>query len=140
MATRFAGSPSILNFLASSPNFGKLASTGEMENYKNEVQNLRSNAGMHAAGITGQANVKKAKYAGEATIAQGQAAGHSAMMGGISSGIGSIAGGFMNMPQSSPSSLGTDTMGYSDLKSFGRSDADIATLNRGGFIDHGYIN
>ena len=139
MATRFAGSPSILNFLASSPNYGKLASVGSIENAKTEAQNRVSNAGIHSAGITGQANVEKAKYAGEATIAQGQAAGHSAMMGGIASGIGSVASGFMNMPKASPSSVGTDTMGYSDLKSFGRSDADIATLNSGGLIDHGYI-
>ena len=139
MATRFAGSPSILNFLASSPNYGKLASVGSMENAKTEAQNLVSNAGIHSAGITGQANVEKAKYAGEATIAQGQAAGHSAMMGGIASGIGSVASGFMNRPKASPSKPGTDTLGYSDLKDFDRSDADIATLNSGGFIDHGYI-
>ena len=100
MATRFAGSPSILNFLASSPNYGKLASVGAMEGAKTEAQNLSSKAGIHSAGITGQANVKKAKYAGKAAIAQGQAAGRSAMMGGIASGIGSIASGFMNMPKS----------------------------------------
>lgn len=100
MATRFAASPSILNFMASSPNYGKLASVGAMENAKTEAQNLMSNAGIHAAGITGKANVEKAKYAGEAMAAQGQAAGRSAMMGGLASGIGSIASGFMNRPRS----------------------------------------
>lgn len=123
MATRFAGSPSILNFLASSPNFGKLASTGEMENYKNEVQNLRSNAEIHSAGITGQANVKKAKYAGEATVAQGQAAGHSAMMGGIASGIGSIASGFGAMGGNSYGGYGSGTIDTASV------NADIARIN-----------
>lgn len=109
MATRFAASPSILNFMASSPNYGKLASVGAMENAKTEAQNLMSNAGIHAAGITGKADVKKAKYAGQAMIDQGEAAGHSAMMGGIASGIGSIAGGFMNRPKSY-SGTGTGTI------------------------------
>ncbi len=137
MATRFAASPSILNFMASSPNYGKLASVGAMENAKTEAQNLVSNAGIHAAGITGKANVKKAKYAGQEMIDQAEADGRSAMMAGMKSGIRSFAGGFMNMPK--PSGFGTDTMGNSDLKLFGRSDADIATLESGGFIDHGYI-
>lgn len=100
MATRFAASPSILSFMASSPNYGKLASVGSMENAKTEAQNLMSNAGIHAAGITGKANVEKAKYAGEAMVAQAKAAGHSTMMGGLASGIGGIAGGFMNMGNS----------------------------------------
>jgi len=34
---------------------------------------------------------------------------------------------------------GTDTLGRSDLQSFGRSAGDIRTLETGGFIDHGYI-
>lgn len=113
MATRFAASPSILNFMASSPNYGKLASVGAMENAKTEAQNLVSNAGIHMAGITGKANVKKAKYAGEAMAAQGEAAGRSAMMGGIASGIGSIAGGFMNMPS------GDGTVSGYGMNSFG---------------------
>jgi len=43
------------------------------------------------------------------------------------------AGGFGNFGG------GTDTLGVSDLQSFGRSPADIRTLESGGFIDHGYI-
>lgn len=34
---------------------------------------------------------------------------------------------------------GTDTLGVSDLQSFGRSAADIKTLETGGIIDHGWI-
>jgi hypothetical protein len=34
---------------------------------------------------------------------------------------------------------GTDTLGTSDLQSFGRSAADIKTLETGGIIDHGWI-
>lgn len=98
MAQRFAASPSILNFMASSPNYGKLASVGAMENAKTEAQSLAANAGIHSAALRGMAEKKIAKYRGDAAIAQGQAAGRSAMMSGISSGIGSIAGGFMNMP------------------------------------------
>lgn len=135
MATRFAGSPSILNFLASSPNYGKLASVGSMENAKTEAQNLVSNAGIHSAGITGQANVEKAKYAGEATIAQGQAAGHSTMMGGIASGISSIAGGFMNMPDTDNSYGGTGT-GTIDTAAV---DRDIARVNGNGGLLSGFV-
>lgn len=123
MATRFAASPSILNFMASSPNYGKLASVGAMENAKTEAQNLMSNAGIHAAGITGKANVKKAKYAGEAMAAQGEAAGRSAMMGGIASGIGSIAGGFMNRPDNSYGGFGTGEIDKAAV------DRDIARIN-----------
>lgn len=135
MATRFAGSPSILNFLASSPNYGKLASVGSMENAKTEAQNRVSNAGIHSAGITGQANVEKAKYAGEATIAQGKAAGHSAMMGGIASGIGSVASGFMNMPGTDNSYGGTGT-GTIDTAAV---DRDIARVNGSGGLLSGFV-
>ena len=55
-------------------------------------------------------------------------------MGAVGS-IGSFgaAGGFGNFGG------GTDTLGVSDLQAFGRSPADIKTLESGGFIDHGYI-
>ena len=58
--------------------------------------------------------------------------------GGIMGAVGSIgsfgaAGGFGNFGG------GTDTLGVSDLQAFGRSPADIKTLESGGFIDHGYI-
>ena len=53
MATRFAPSTSILNFMASSPNYGKVGSTGAMENLKTAAQNLVSNAGIHSAGMYG---------------------------------------------------------------------------------------
>lgn len=122
MATRFAASPSILSFMASSPNYGELASVGSMEKAKTEAQNLMSNAGIHAAGITGKANVEKAKYAGEAMVAQGQAAGRSAMMGGLASGIGSVASGFMNM-DNSYGGFGTGEINKADV------DSSLARVN-----------
>ena len=123
MATRFAASPSILNFMASSPNYGKLASVGAMENAKTQAQSLMSNAGIHEAGIIGKFDVKKSKYAGQAVVAQGEAAGRSAMTAGIKSGVESIAGGFMDRPDNSYGGFGTGEIDKAAV------DRDIARIN-----------
>lgn len=99
MAQRFAASPSILTFMADSPNYGNLSSTSAMERAKNEATNLMGNARIHGAGITGRANKKIAKHRGAAAVAQGRAEGHAAMMGGIADGFGSIIGGIGRMPK-----------------------------------------
>lgn len=93
MATRFAASPSILNFMASSPNYGKLASVGAMENAKTEAQNLLGNTKVHKAGITGRSRMVIAKNEGALARAQGSAAGHSALWGGIKSGAQGLSSG-----------------------------------------------
>lgn len=93
MAQRFAASPSILNFMASSPNYGKLASVGAMENAKTEAQNLLGNARVHRAGITGRSRMVIAKNEGAIARAQGRAAGHDALMGGIKSGTQGLSSG-----------------------------------------------
>ena len=106
MAQRFAASPSILTFMADSPNYGNLSSTSAMERAKNEATNLMGNARIHGAGITGRANKKIAKHRGAAAVAQGRAEGHAAMMGGIADGFGSIIGGIGRMPKGGGSGPG----------------------------------
>ena len=135
MAQRFAASPSILNFMASSPNYGKLASVGAMENAKTEAQSLAANAGIHSAALRGMAEKEISKYRGDAAIAQGQAAGRSAMMSGISSGIGSIAGGFMNMPDNSYA--GTGSTGINTPGKYGLFQDPTEDIRKSGFVIHG---
>jgi len=82
---------------------------------------------MRAQEITDKAN----QYAKQ----EGQQADLFGKVASFAGGLGSFgaAGGFGNFGG------GTDTLGVSDLQSFGRSAADIKTLESGGFIDHGYI-
>jgi len=82
---------------------------------------------MRAQEITDNAN----QYANQ----KGQQADLFGKVASFAGGLGSFgaAGGFGNFGG------GTDTLGVSDLQSFGRSAADIKTLESGGFIDHGYI-
>ena len=98
MAQRFAASPSILSFMAESPNYGQLSSTSAMERAKNEAANLIGNARIHGAGITGRANKKVAKHQGAAAVAQGRADGYAAMMGGLADGVSSVVGGVARRP------------------------------------------
>ena len=93
MASRFVPSPSILNFMASSPNYGELGSTGAMENLKTAAQNLASNAGIHSAGMQGQDIVEGAEYDAVGIRAEAAAQGHQAMMGGLQSGLQGLTGG-----------------------------------------------
>jgi hypothetical protein len=73
--------------------------------------------------------------AGQYANQKGQQADLFGKVASFAGGLGSFgaAGGFGNFGG------GTDTLGVSDLQSFGRSSADIKTLESGGFIDHGYI-
>jgi hypothetical protein len=122
MAQRFAASPSILSFMAESPNYGQLSSTSAMERAKNEAANLIGNARMHGAGITGSANREIAKYRGKAGLAQDRADGYAAMMGGLADGASSIIGGIGSMPSGGAggtvSGYGMNSFGdYTDLYS-----------------------
>lgn len=96
MATRFAPSTSILNFMASSPNYGKVGSTGAMENLKTAAQNLASNAGIHSAGMHGNDIVEGAEYDAVGIRAEGAAQGRQLLMGGLQSGLQGLTGGIMN--------------------------------------------
>ena len=109
MAQRFAASPSILSFMAESPNYGQLSSTSAMERAKNEAANLIGNAKMHGAGITGSANREIAKYRGKAGLAEDRADGYAAMMGGLADGVSSIVGGVARRPSggSGPGTMAT---------------------------------
>ena len=109
MAQRFAASPSILSFMAESPNYGQLSSTSAMERAKNEAANLMGNARIHGAGITGRANKKVAKHQGAAAVAQGRADGYAAMMGGLADGVSSVVGGVARRPSggSGPGTMAT---------------------------------
>ena len=115
MSSRFAASPSILSFMADSPNYGKLASAGTMERAKSAAMKLRGDAGIQAAGISGQARKAGAKYGAKAAIAQGESDGYSSMMGGIASGVGSIAGGFADRPSANG---GEDSISGYGMNSF----------------------
>ena len=96
MASRFAPSISVLNFMANSPDYGELGSTGAMENLKTAAQNLVSNAGIHSAGMQGNDLVEGAEFDAVGIRAEGAAQGHAAMMGGLRSGLQGLTGGFMD--------------------------------------------
>ena len=127
MATRFVPSPSILNFMASSPNYGKLGSVGATENLKTAAQNLVSNAGIHSAGMQGNDLVEGAKYDAAGIRAEGAAQGHQAMMGGLRSGISGLTGGIMNKFGSAGGSsyggIGTGTIDRASVAN------DLARIN-----------
>ena len=94
MSSRFAASPSIMSFMAGTPDYGKLTSTAAMEKAKTEAMNLQAKAGIMGAGIAGENRKKIAKHQAKATVARGEAAGYSSMVRGLASGIGSVASGF----------------------------------------------
>lgn len=126
MATRFAPSPSILNFMASSPNYGKLGSTGAMENLKTAAQNLVSNAGIHSAGMQGNDLVEGAEYDAVGIRAQGAAQGQQAIMGGLQSGLQGLTGGILNKYGGGGSSYGGTGTGTIDTASVAN---DLARIN-----------
>lgn len=111
MAQRFAASPSILTFMAESPNYGKLSSTSAMERAKNEAANLMGNAKILGAGITGENREEIAKYRGKAGLASDRADGYETMMAGVGDGVDSIIGGIGRMPKGGKS---LDGYGYGD--------------------------
>lgn len=138
MATRFVPSPSILNFMASSPNYGKLGSVGATENLKTAAQDLISNSEIHGAGMTGRVNRGKAKYEAQSVRAEAGAQGHSLVMGGLSQGIQSFAGGLGSRLGSSgaPSYGGTGT-GTIDKASVANSIASVNGREASAFLSSG---
>lgn len=132
MAQRFAASPSILSFMAESPNYGQLSSTSAMERAKNEAANLMGNARTHGAGITGSANREIAKYKGKAGLAEDRADGYAAMMGGLADGVSSVVGGVARRPSAGAGAGGT-VSGYG-MNSFGDyTDLYSASPDMSGF-------
>ena len=125
MASRFAPSPSILNYMASSPNYGKLGSTGAMENLKTAAQNLVSNSGIHSAGMHGNDLVEGAEFDGVGIRAEGAAQGHAAMMGGLRSGVQGFTGGLMSKIGSAGGSYGGTGTGTIDKASVANSIASV---------------
>jgi len=117
---------------------GKLVGTSAQKDAKDRVNAFLNTARVGGAGVDifGKMRYKEtmddAKQSAKSTTNTA-----SAVSGGLDflGGMGSFgaAGGFGNFGG------GTDTLGVSDLQSFGRSAADIKTLESGGFIDHGYI-
>lgn len=131
MSSRFAASPSILNFMADSPNYGKLASVGATERMKNAAGQLLANAGIHTAAMSGKARKEAAKYSAEGTRARGEAAGFSSMVGGLASGIGSFASGFGS--KGDPYfGQGTGEINTSSVS------ADIARINQQEMVKQGF--
>ena len=124
MASRFVPSPSILNFMASSPNYGKLGSTGAMENLKTATQNLVSNAGIHSAGTQGNDLVDGAEFDAVGIRAEGAEQRQAAIMGGLRSGIQGLTGGLGAKYGSSGSYGGTGT-GTIDTASVNNSIASV---------------
>lgn len=125
MASRFAPSPSILNYMASSPNYGKLGSTGAMENLKTAAQNLASNAGIHSAGMHGNDLVEGAEYDAVGIRAEGAARGHQLAMGGLQSGLQGLTGGIMGKYGGGGSSYGGIGTGTIDKASVANSIASV---------------
>ena len=126
MASRFVPSPSILNFMASSPNYGKLGSTGAMENLKTAAQNLVSNSEIHGAGMTARVNREKAKYDAQSILADSAAQGHSLVQGGLQQGIQSFAGGLgSRFGASGGTSYGGTGTGTIDKSSVANSIASV---------------
>jgi hypothetical protein len=128
MAQRFAASPSILTFMAESPNYGQLSSTSAMERAKNKAADLFGNARIHGAGIKGRANKEVAKHRGAAAVAQGRADGYAAMMGGLADGVSSVVGGVARRPSGSMPETSLDGYEYGEYGNLpGEYDGDGAS-------------
>ena len=106
---------------------------GETEKWGNVKENEDKLKGFSFA-LDKQKKIDKALAKAESYIGgQNRTAGFANALGSI--GSFAASGGFDGLF----SGGGTDTLGTSDLQSFGRSAADIKTLETGGMIDHGWI-
>jgi hypothetical protein len=124
---------------------GKVIGTGSQARAKELANSYLDTARVGGAGLDTIGKMRYNEIIGDAkrsaqsitNSAQSAANKASFISGGLDllGNVGSFgaAGGFGNFGG------GTDTLGVSDLQSFGRSAADIKTLESGGFIDHGYI-
>lgn len=86
-------SPSILNFMASSPDYGKIGKTSAIENMKYAASMLNSNKDMHVAGMGKEAAIQGAKYDAKGIRASGAADGAAAAWQGFGAGASAIVGG-----------------------------------------------
>jgi len=117
---------------------GKVVGTGAQAKARERANSFLDAAKVGGAGVDifGKMRYKEIMDdAGQYAKQEGQQADLFGKVASFAGGLGSFgaAGGFGNFGG------GTDTLGVSDLQSFGRSAADIKTLESGGFIDHGYI-
>ena len=109
--------------------------------HKDAKDRVNAFLGTAMVGGTGVDTIGQMRYkeimddVGQYANQKGQQADLFGKVASFAKGVGSFGadGGFGNFGG------GTDTLGVSDLQSFGRSPADIRTLESGGFIDHGYI-
>ena len=86
-------SPSILNFMASSPDYGKIGKTSAIENMKYAASILNSNKNIQSAGMDKYGAVRGAKYDARGIRAGGAADGAAATWQGFGAGASAIVGG-----------------------------------------------
>ena len=117
---------------------GKVVGTGAQARAKERANSFLDAAKVGGAGVDIYGKMRQKEILGDAQQAAQSTANNASLISGGLDLIGSVgsfgaSGGFGNFGG------GTDTLGVSDLQSFGRSPADIRTLESGGLIDHGYI-
>lgn len=90
---RYAGAPSVVNFLAQGPNYGDVSSMGMDANSAENINSTRSQLKTHAAGLDSMGIVKSAAHQARGIEASGMAQAAATRASGMSNMIGSIAGG-----------------------------------------------
>ena len=90
---RYAGAPSVVNFLAQGPNYGDVSSMGMDANSAENINSTRSQLKTHAAGLDSMSIVKSAAHEARGIEAGGMAQAAATRASGMSNMIGSIAGG-----------------------------------------------
>ena len=117
---------------------GKVVGTGAQARARERANSFLDAAKVGGAGVDIFGKMRQKEILGDAQQAAQSTANNASLISGGLDLIGNVgsfgaSGGFGNFGG------GTDTLGVSDLQSFGRSPADIRTLESGGLIDHGYI-
>ena len=145
MATSFSQPLGIMNFLASSPDYGKMMSEGVKQNLMRSAGELASNSRIAGSGITGHFNKEGVKERAKGVIKQGAAEGNAAMYGGIASGVKGIAGGVFDR-MGSDDYFGTGSTGIDSAGKYGSFDPgsvqrDLDRFNYGsGTLYSGFTN
>ena len=145
MGTSFSQPLGIMNFLASSPDYGKMMSEGVKQNLMRTAGELASNSRIAGSGITGHFNKEGAKAKAKGMRAMGAAAGNAAMYGGIARGVQGIAGGAFDR-MGSDDYFGTGSTGIDSAGKYGSFDPgsvqrDLDRINYGsGTLYSGFIN
>lgn len=142
MATSFSQPLGIMNFLASSPDYGKMMSEGVKQNLMRTAGELASNSRIAGSGITGHFNKEGAKAKAKGVRAMGAAEGNAAMYGGIAQGVQGIAGGFMDRPSGGNSTSGFNINSFGNYTDEFTKPADMTGFgfNTGGTMYSGFVN